>query len=132
MQRDIEIQSKQIAEKQKEMLSFVAEKTVGSKSTGKSAEEDIPIAKSHLPANTYVIHKVQQSDTLDRICLIYDVPKDAIRKANQFTGDEIYMKKELIIPHSSKNSKDLYIIVDGPLIRAGDMSAKSDEQRKKE
>jgi LysM repeat protein len=86
------------------MLSFVAQKTVGGKSTGKSAEEDIPISKSPLPANTYVIHKVQQSDTLDRICLIYDVPKDAIRKANQFTGDEIYMKKELIIPNSSKNS----------------------------
>lgn len=102
MQRDIEIQNKQMADKQKEMLSFVAPKTVG-QSSGKSIEEQIPIAKSILPANTFVIHKVQQSDTLDRISLIYDVPKDAIRKANQFTGDEIYMKKELIIPNSSKS-----------------------------
>lgn len=44
---------------------------------------------------------MQPSDTLDRICLIYDVPKDAIRKANAFTGDEVYMKKELIIPGSA-------------------------------
>lgn len=32
---------------------------------------------------------------------MYDVPKDAIRKANNFTGDEIYMKRELVIPGSA-------------------------------
>jgi LysM repeat protein len=51
--------------------------------------------------SNYVIHKVTPNDTLDRISIIYNVPKDAIRKANQFTGDEIYMKKELIIPNSN-------------------------------
>lgn len=52
---------------------------------------------------SYVIHKVEPNDTLDRVCLMYDVPKDAIWKANQFSGDEIYMKRELIIPNSSNN-----------------------------
>jgi len=41
---------------------------------------------------------LNQNETLDRISLIYNCSKDAIRKANDFTGDEIYMKKELIIP----------------------------------
>jgi hypothetical protein len=45
---------------------------------------------------------VSPNDTLDRVSLIYDVSKDAIRKANGFTGDEIFMKKELVIPSSSK------------------------------
>jgi len=30
------------------------------------------------------------------------VSKDLIRRANEFTGDEIYMKKELIIPKAGK------------------------------
>ena len=47
-----------------------------------------------------MIHKVNPNATLDRISIIYNVPKDAIRKANEFIGDEIYMKKELIIPGS--------------------------------
>ena len=41
------------------------------------------------------------NETLDRLSIIYNVPKDAIRKANGFTGDEIYMKKELIIPSAT-------------------------------
>ncbi len=53
--------------------------------------------------NNYQIHKVSPNDTLDRVSLIYDVSKDAIRKANGFTGDEIFMKKELVIPSSSKH-----------------------------
>lgn len=40
------------------------------------------------------------SCTLDGISLRYDINKDLIRRANGFTGDEIYMKKELIIPRS--------------------------------
>jgi LysM repeat protein len=51
--------------------------------------------------NNYVIHKVNPNETLDRISIVYNVPKDAIRKVNGFTGDEIYMKKELIIPNTS-------------------------------
>jgi hypothetical protein len=51
--------------------------------------------------------------------LIYDVPKDAIRKANNFTGDEIFMKKELIIPGSY-----------GPVLRVD--APKTDEQRKRD
>ena len=30
----------------------------------------------------YVIHKVQKSDTLDKISLIYDIRKDLIKRAN--------------------------------------------------
>lgn len=38
----------------------------------------------------YVIHQVSEFDTLDGISIKYDINKDLIRKANQFTGDEIY------------------------------------------
>jgi len=38
------------------------------------------------------------TDTLDGVCLRYNVSKDFIRKANEFSGDEIYMKKTLVIP----------------------------------
>ena len=48
-----------------------------------------------------MIHKVNPNETLERICLIYNVSKHIIQRANDFTGDEIYMKKELIIPNSS-------------------------------
>ena len=87
------------------MLNFIQPKTVGVKSAKPSIEEQIPITKSPYPTITasgsnYVIHKVNPTDTLDRICLIYNIPKDAICKANDFIGDEIYMKKELIIPNS--------------------------------
>ena len=41
----------------------------------------------------YIIHKVSPNDTLDGISIRYDINKDLIRRANQFTGDEIYMKK---------------------------------------
>jgi hypothetical protein len=33
------------------------------------------------------------------------VSKDLIRRANEFTGDEIFMKKELIIPEAGNLDK---------------------------
>ena len=88
------------------MLNFIQPKTVMVK-TSASIEDQIPLASNAFQRGTphgsnYVIHKVNPNETLDRICLIYNCPKDAIRKVNNFTGDEIYMKKELIIPTSSK------------------------------
>lgn len=74
-----------------------------------------------MPVGGYAIHKVQPNDTLDRICLIYDVPKDAIRKANNFTGDEIFMKKELVIPNSA-----------GPVMRVDTKPQASEEQRRRD
>jgi LysM repeat protein len=50
----------------------------------------------------YVIHKTLVTDTLDGISIRYNVRKDLIQRVNEFTGDEIYMKKELIIPYTSK------------------------------
>lgn len=102
------------------MLSFVANKTV-SQGKAPAVEEQIPLAKMGVPVGTYIIHQVLPSDTLDRVCLIYDVPKDAIRKANNFTGDEIFMKKELVIPNSA-----------GPVLRANIPSTQTDEQRKRD
>ena len=100
------------------MLGFVATKTVSS-NKAPSIEEQIPIAMRGLPAGQYSIHQVQPNDTLDRVCLLYDVPKDAIRKANNFTGDEIYMKRELIIPGSA-----------GPVFRVN--LAQTEEKRKQD
>ena len=54
------------------------------------------------PKRKMVVYDVQLTDTLDRICLQFDVPKDAIRQANDFSGDEVYMFKQLKIPFSSK------------------------------
>ena len=71
--------------------------------------------------SNYVIHKVNPNETLDRICLIYNCPKDAIRKANGFMGDEIYMKKELIIPSSH-----------GPVYRVDPNPQVSEDQRRKD
>ncbi len=52
----------------------------------------------------YVIHKVQITDTLDGVSIRYNVRKDLIQRVNEFSGDEIYMKKELIIPYTSINN----------------------------
>jgi LysM repeat protein len=83
------------------MMNFVAPKTVGPKGPAPLVEQSIPTASNDkLPVGNYVIHKIIPNETLDRISIIYNVPKDAIRKANGFTGDEIYMKRELIIPNS--------------------------------
>lgn len=48
--------------------------------------------------NDYVMHEVKVSDTLERICIQYDVNKDAIKMANGFTGEEVYMFKVLKVP----------------------------------
>ena len=90
------------------MLNFIQPKTVIVNRQKHSIEQQIPVIKNAvdfaIPKNSnYVIHKVSPNETLERICLIYNVPKDAIRKANGFTGDEIFMKKELIIPSSRKS-----------------------------
>jgi LysM repeat protein len=101
------------------MMGFVATKTVSSGKNVPSVEEQIPMVARGVPIGSYVIHKLQPNDTLDRICLIYDVPKDAIRKANNFTGDEVYMKRELIIPNSA-----------GPVLRV--QTDTTDERRKQD
>ena len=46
----------------------------------------------------FIIHQVKISDTLGRISIQYDVSKDAIRMANGFLGEEVYMHKTLRIP----------------------------------
>ena len=48
----------------------------------------------------FVMHTVRPSDTLERICIQYNVNKDAIRMANGFLGEEIYMFKTLKIPYT--------------------------------
>jgi LysM repeat protein len=71
-------------------------------------EDTLPVRPAHISADAivnYVIHKVSPNDTLVGISLRYDVRKDLIQRANEFTGDEIYMKKELIIPYASKYFK---------------------------
>ena len=50
----------------------------------------------------YCIHKIELGDTLDGISIRYDISKNLVRQANEFTGDEIYMFKFLIIPFRAK------------------------------
>jgi len=50
---------------------------------------------------SYVIHKINHgNETLEGISIRYNVRKDLIQRANEFSGDEIFMFKELIIPYS--------------------------------
>lgn len=49
-------------------------------------------------------------ETLCGISIKYNVRKDLIQRANEFTGDEIYMFKELIIPYTSNNCLLIYYI----------------------
>jgi LysM repeat protein len=64
----------------------------------------MPIAVEGVDArNQYIIHKVSPNDTLDGISFKYDVRKILIQRANEFTGDEIYFMKELIIPFAGKS-----------------------------
>ena len=76
-----------------------------------------------------IIHEVKPNDTLDRISIMYDISKDAIRRVNGFTGDEIYMKKELIIPSKCKINM-IFISIAGPVILP--TSEYSEEMRSKE
>lgn len=48
----------------------------------------------------FVIHVVKPNDTIERLCLQYNVNKDVIRMANDFMGEEIYMFKTLKIPYT--------------------------------
>ena len=52
----------------------------------------------------FYMHKVKIFDTLGSISLKYDISKDLIRQANDFTGEEVFMFKELKIPNSSKSN----------------------------
>jgi mannose-6-phosphate isomerase-like protein (cupin superfamily) len=51
--------------------------------------------------SNYVIHKVTPNDTLDRISIIYNVPKDAIRKAR-----EIFPGHDIIFANGGDRTKD--------------------------
>ena len=62
----------------------------------------MPISPILKPGERYCIHKVTLNDTLDGIAIKYDMSKELIRKANEFSGDEIYMFKTLVIPYRSK------------------------------
>jgi len=81
LQAQIESQNEMIREKQKQMLNFIQPKTVGT-SSNPSVELDIPINKTAGETVTgganYVIHKVNPNETLDRICLVYNVSKHLI------------------------------------------------------
>lgn len=50
--------------------------------------------------DNFVIHNVKPTDTIERLCLQYNVNKDVIRMANDFLGEEIYMFKTLKIPYT--------------------------------
>ena len=50
----------------------------------------------------YCVHHVTMDDSLNTLVIRYGVSKDVIRFANDFSGDEIYMFKKLIIPYSCK------------------------------
>ena len=56
------------------------------------------LASAGIAAADAQIHVVQPGETLFRISVNYGVSMDAIRAANDFTGDRIYSGQSLIIP----------------------------------
>ena len=95
-------------EDQKKFINSVkAEKSIG-QNKGKNAEDNLnenpnELAKKVDGKVDYVIHKISPNDTLAGISIRYNVRIDMIRRANEFTGDEIFFMKELIIPYTSNN-----------------------------
>ncbi|CAI2372952.1 unnamed protein product [Moneuplotes crassus] len=85
--------------------------------------EPVPQRMPKLPPapskDNYVVHHVKPNDTIGKLCLMYNVNKDVIRMANDFTGEEIYMFKTLKVPYTY-----------GKLYE--DNTTKSEEQYKKE
>ncbi len=82
LQAQIESQNEMNREKQKQMLNFIQPKTVVDTSSKPSVEVDIPVnnptGQTVTGGANYVIHKVNPNETLDRICLIYNVSKQLI------------------------------------------------------
>ena len=88
-------------------------------------------SSSRVPTkNDYCVHHVQMHDSLNTLVIRYGVSKDVIRFANDFSGDEIYMFKKLVIPYSCKFhiSKDSLV---GPLMGGRQSSADEEEETKK-
>eukprot|EP01080_Neovahlkampfia_damariscottae_P010586 gene10586-3104_t len=58
--------------------------------------------KEHEPQNleNFVVHKIENEDTLEGLCLKYDVSVGQIKEANAFTGNtlEDFFEKEILIP----------------------------------
>lgn len=46
----------------------------------------------------YVIHDVHIYDTLMKISLRYNVPEKQIRAINKLVSDEVYSRKEILVP----------------------------------
>lgn len=136
LQAEIEAQNEKNKEKQKQMLNFIQPKTV-SNPIKPSIEADIPINNNSTGETikagpNYVIHKINPNETLERICLIYNVSKQLIQRANDFTGDEIYMKKELIIPTSGNIIIfHKYLLISGGPIYRIEKNPEIDEQKRK-
>lgn len=44
-------------------------------------------------------HEIGPNDTLDGICLQYNVSRDVLKRHNKLHNDDIYFMKELTIPN---------------------------------
>jgi len=89
------------------------------KTVEQNEKSTVPSITKESPAPNYdirenrgeqnIIHEVSPTDTLEGIVIRYGVSKDAIRMANEFSGDEVYMRKTLVIP---KTKGPLYHYID--------------------
>eukprot|EP00826_Nyctotherus_ovalis_P058777 TRINITY_DN8112_c0_g1_i22.p1 TRINITY_DN8112_c0_g1~~TRINITY_DN8112_c0_g1_i22.p1 ORF type:complete len:152 (-),score=57.63 TRINITY_DN8112_c0_g1_i22:56-511(-) len=59
-----------------------------------------PPTTSHEDRKEPLVHTVTEFDTLDGLSIRYGVPKDAIRQANGFSDDCIFIFRTLRIPFS--------------------------------
>lgn len=63
--------------------------------------EDVKMTNRPPPSKqNFTIHQVKPNDTIEKLCIQYNVNKDVIRMANDFLGEEIYMFKTLKIPYT--------------------------------
>eukprot|EP01016_Furgasonia_blochmanni_P038506 TRINITY_DN4666_c0_g3_i1.p1 TRINITY_DN4666_c0_g3~~TRINITY_DN4666_c0_g3_i1.p1 ORF type:complete len:249 (-),score=65.10 TRINITY_DN4666_c0_g3_i1:293-1039(-) len=68
-----------------------------------------PTTTTQTPSTNFVdlppliVHKVTISDTMEGICLQYNVTPDQVRKANNLYNNDVYYRKELVIPNPKSN-----------------------------
>ncbi|CDW81247.1 UNKNOWN [Stylonychia lemnae] len=120
LRRELDQHHEKMRKQAEELRNVIQPRTVGVTVVAQQDVETTESLSDFSQMATNYLHKVSPNDTLERICLIYNKSKNAIRKANDFMGDEIYFFKELIIPDC-----------EGPLYE-NEAPKYTEEQRRKE
>ena len=84
---------------------MIPPKSVGIPHQPQNDETATPEGNEPPPRLRNLVHKVSPHETLGLISIMYNKSKEDIKRVNDLVGDEIYMRRELIIPNCSKSSQ---------------------------